>query len=97
MQLTQTKTIELFFTSLVFLALFSSALHAKDIFAPKHHKLGRDDTSSVARKVIDDSHNHIDKFSVKSIKASTAIAFGADNRSLKKQTIGDKKIQKLLD
>jgi hypothetical protein len=97
MYLAQTKSVEIFFTALIFLALFSSAIHAKDVFAPKLHKLGRDDSGSVVRKVVDDSHNHTDKFSFKAAKLSTTHAFGADNRSLKKQFVFEKKLQKLLD
>lgn len=97
MQLTQSKLVQFFLTALVFVALFSSAAHAKDVVAPKHHKIGKDDSGSTARKVLDDSHNHSDKFSFKSMKASAVHTFSADSRSLKKQFMSDKKLQSILD
>jgi hypothetical protein len=97
MQLTQSKSIELVCTALVFLALFSSTLHAKDVVAPKYQKSTRDDTNSVSRKIISDWHTHIDKFSIKSIDFTSSKVFGADSRSLKKQMVGHKRLQKLLD
>lgn len=97
MQLTQSKTIELLCTVLIFIALFSSAFHAKDVVAPKIQKSGRDSNDSVARKIVSDMHNHIDKFSVKSIDFSGAKVFSADSRSLKKQMVGHKRLQNILD
>lgn len=97
MQLTQSKTVELLCTALVFMALFSSAFHAKDVISPKYQKSGRDDSNSVARKLVSDWHTHIDKFSMKSIDFAGSKVFGADSRSLKKQMVGHKRLQKLLD
>lgn len=97
MQLTLPKTIELFCTLLVFVALFSSAFHAKDIVAPKYQKSGRDDYNGVARKIVGDLHNHVDKFSMKSMHFVDADYFSVDNRSLKKQSVGHKRLQKLLN
>ncbi len=97
MQLTQSKTLELLCTLLVFMALFSAAFHAKDVVTARYEKPNRDDNNSVARKISGDWHNHIDKFSVKSMNLTKSNVFGADNRSLKKQTVGNKRLQKLLD
>lgn len=96
MQLTQSKTIEILCTLLIFVALFSAAFHAKDVVA-RYEKPGKDDNNSVARKISGDWHNHIDKFSVKSMNLTKNSVFGADSRSLKKQIVGNKRLQKLLD
>ena len=97
MQLTQSKTVELLCTLLVFVALFSADFHAKDVVATRYAKPSKDDSSSVARKISGDWHNHIDKFSFKSMNLSKTNVFGADSRSLKKQIVGNKRLQKLLD
>ena len=101
MQLTQSKTIEIFFTGAITLALLLSALHAKDITPQftnvKIQKIVKDDSqNSLLRKIVSDWHNHIDKFSMKSPRISGHI-LGADSRSLKKHSFSTKQLQKLLD
>ena len=97
MQLTQSKTVELICTVLIFMALFSAAFHAKDIVAPKYQKSGHEDNYGLDRKLVSDWHNHVDKFSMKSMHIAGTDMFMTDNRSLKKQSVGHKRLQKLLD
>lgn len=96
MQFAQSKVLELTFTALIFMALFGSAVHAKDVAAVRLHKQFSDD-SGVAHKITGDLHNHIDKYSFKSLKLATPNTFATDHRSLKKQFVSNKRLQNLLD
>ena len=96
MQLAQSKLLELTFMALLFVALIGSAVHAKDIATVRYHKQLRDD-SGTTYKIKGDLHNHIDKFSFKSLKLATPNTFATDHRSLKKQFVSNKRLQNLLD
>lgn len=96
MQFAQSKTLEITFTAFLFMALFASGVHAKDVVAARAQKQYGDGIG-VAHKITGDLHNHIDKFSFKSMKLAAPNTFATDHRSLKKQFVSNKRLQNLLD
>ena len=96
MQLSQSKTTEILCTAIILVVLITAAFHIKDIILPKYQKTGRDDYHG-ARKVVSDWHNHVDKFSFKSLHITGSDMFSSDSRSLKKQLVGHKRLQKMLN
>lgn len=97
MQNTSVKTLQLVVSLALITGLLFTALHAKDIFS-RAPKVSKDDNSrTVSQKVAGELHNHIDKFSFKHLKLGSAHNFGADSRSLKKQHLSHKRLQKVTD
>ena len=96
MQFAQSKTLEITFTAFLFMALLASGMHVKDVVATRAQKQ-YGDSVGVAHKITGDLHNHIDKFSLKSMKLATPNTFATDHRSLKKQFVSNKRLQNLLD